>query len=757
MSSPDSFELRKRFARTMPVWPVKEGRCTCDNPKCQRPGKHADPRAPADSPAYAVLAGEGDNPVLVVDVDVKGGVDGFEQLKAWDLPTTFEVWTPSGGLHLYFRHPGGVLKNRKLASAIDVRANPVNDGGHSYVIGPGSPGYEIAEDEPIAECPANLAAFLRIDAEKESGGNVEDISPDHPAWSFIVGLATEDARTYEPSRADGEASSAMMAIVRRLARRYQLPDDAALEVLNAEWNPRCTKSDGVTPYPWDDADLLRALERSRASGPGEGMVDSLWARETGTDVAWKMRLHATPKSLRGAPERLAELKERMAKTREPRGVVAGMTHSGDRRSLTRDELVHALYLSPEWKDVLWYDVLRRRPYARNPPIDAELSLEKGSGLSRTDRALIAHWFSTRGEDVRSELVDEAVYVVTAQRDRQRNAIAEYLDSLEPATDSHVLDTLATDIFGATDPLANTLIKKTLVGAARRGRTPGYPHKGMLVLKGPQGCGKTPAVKILAGEDRYCTTGNGDITSDWTLLACAGNWLVEVEEMSAVKRDVDSLKTAISRTHDTPNVKFEPNPQPYPRSFVFVATTNKESFLQDSSGDARYWVVQVGKIDLARLSELRDRIWAEADFLAQTMPDRWNYLTPEEEAQLSEHQTAYRRVDPFLGPISDWLARTKVRQVDAQYAWEGARLCTSKGSHDTQKSEPSPGEHDRIEACLQILGCAKWTRKDQPARPRIGGRRPSVWWEVPESIGSDTAATEERTSGPGVDQQVVQPN
>lgn len=75
--------------------------------------------------------------VVVVDIDPRhGGNDSFDDLQGrmGKLPETATVMTGSGGLHLYFKHPGGVVKNSagSLGAGIDVRG----DGG--FVVGPGS-------------------------------------------------------------------------------------------------------------------------------------------------------------------------------------------------------------------------------------------------------------------------------------------------------------------------------------------------------------------------------------------------------------------------------------------------------------------------------------------------------------------------------------------------------------------------------------------------------------------------------------------
>jgi hypothetical protein len=116
--------------------------------------------------------------VVVLDIDPRhGGDDTLEALQARNgrLPETPTVLTGGGGLHSYFRHPGGVVPNSigKIGQGIDVRA----DGG--YVIAPQSIHesgnrylWEVSsriDEIPLAELPAWILN-LTTGAEAESAG-----------------------------------------------------------------------------------------------------------------------------------------------------------------------------------------------------------------------------------------------------------------------------------------------------------------------------------------------------------------------------------------------------------------------------------------------------------------------------------------------------------------------------------------------------------------------------------------------------------
>jgi hypothetical protein len=125
--------------------------------------------------------------LVVIDVDVKGGVNGMETLHALEsahgvLPSTFEVATPSGGKHLYYRYPAGVQVGSRAgkiagnpAPGVDVRG----DGG--YVVVPPSTlhadadpkgkavtgEYLITKKVAIADLPTTWLSVLEKQATQE--------------------------------------------------------------------------------------------------------------------------------------------------------------------------------------------------------------------------------------------------------------------------------------------------------------------------------------------------------------------------------------------------------------------------------------------------------------------------------------------------------------------------------------------------------------------------------------------------------------
>src|SRR5918997_4352463 len=127
--------------------------------------------------------------VLVLDVD---GPEGEAELRKHGHPPTPTVRTPSGGLHLYFKHPpGDVRTGIRVAPGLDVKAR----GG--YVVAPPTRGatgkaYEwivAPQDATLAEVPDWLRGIIETRGRKGPAAPVGEKIPDGQRHSTLVSLA----------------------------------------------------------------------------------------------------------------------------------------------------------------------------------------------------------------------------------------------------------------------------------------------------------------------------------------------------------------------------------------------------------------------------------------------------------------------------------------------------------------------------------------------------------------------------------------
>src|SRR5215475_12376287 len=81
-----------------------------------------------------------------------------------------------------------------------------------------------------------------------------------------------------------------------------------------------------------------------------------------------------------------------------------------------------------------------------------------------------------------------------------------------------------------------------------------------------------------------------------------------------KSDVTKVKLFASKTVDMARPAYGRSRIDRPRRGIFVATTNDDTYLRDTTGNRRFWPVKIPKgrmIDLESVRRDRNQLWAEA--------------------------------------------------------------------------------------------------------------------------------------------------
>lgn len=92
------------------------------------------------------------NGIVVLDIDVKKGKNGWTSLKGKDIPETVTVTTQSGGTHFYFKYPADIdfqMSNTADMYGKDSGVDMRGEGG--FVVMPFTPGYSWVENKGFGE------------------------------------------------------------------------------------------------------------------------------------------------------------------------------------------------------------------------------------------------------------------------------------------------------------------------------------------------------------------------------------------------------------------------------------------------------------------------------------------------------------------------------------------------------------------------------------------------------------------------------
>ena len=194
----------------------------------------------------------------------------------------------------------------------------------------------------------------------------------------------------------------------------------------------------------------------------------------------------------------------------------------------------------------------------------------------------------------------------------------------------------------------------LVAMVRRIFAPGCKFDYMVVLQGPQGCGKSTFCRKLAGGPDYFEESMTLAATPKEIVERAGKWVVEVAELSGLSaKGVEHAKALVTRTEDRARRAFGHFTESAPRAFVLIATTNESVFLHDATGNRRYLPVRVSDIDIEALKRDREQLLAEA---VEIEKGHGPLIMPAElTAELLRRQEEVTVVDDARERLNDFIA------------------------------------------------------------------------------------------------------
>jgi predicted P-loop ATPase len=154
--------------------------------------------------------------------------------------------------------------------------------------------------------------------------------------------------------------------------------------------------------------------------------------------------------------------------------------------------------------------------------------------------------------------------------------------------------------------------------AGRALVPGVKADMVPSIIGKQGAGKTFGVSEMSPHPDY--TGTIDLTRDDDAIARSvrGMLVLEIGEMKGVYgMDQERLKQTITKRIERWTPKFCELNTSYPRRCLFIGTGNDKMFLRDPTGNRRWLPIECGSVDVERIKETREQLWAEAATMFKT--------------------------------------------------------------------------------------------------------------------------------------------
>lgn len=194
----------------------------------------------------------------------------------------------------------------------------------------------------------------------------------------------------------------------------------------------------------------------------------------------------------------------------------------------------------------------------------------------------------------------------------------------------------------------------MISAVARIMQPGCKVDTLVVMEGPQGIGKSTFARVLFGSDWF-TDQIADFSTKDYAIDLRGKWCVELAELVVLsKSDERVVKSVVSRQTDHYRPPYGRRSIDVDRQNIFFASTNRQDYLGDETGNRRFNPAAAVAVDVAAVKRDRDQLWAEAvQLYREGVP--W-HLTGSEEETAREEQ-ASRTDEEVWSPWIDSYLRT----------------------------------------------------------------------------------------------------
>lgn len=368
-----------------------------------------------------------------------------------------------------------------------------------------------------------------------------------------------------------------------------------------------------------------------------------------------------------------------------------------------------------WCHVFALDELKNRPMliAKPPFQTGDPKYFKPRPLTDTDYTRVRMWIERNWGKVKKEVVIDAVNA--ASEEQIISPVRHYLEGLP--TNNYNIELFFEDYFGVVpeNDLHRDFIRSAsklfLKQAVARAVKPGCKADIVVVLEGKQGIGKSSGLRALFGADWFKDSLPPMASKDAADYV-VGAWCIELAEMAfQTKAAIEHQKAFISRQEEKYRPAYKRNEAVYPRRCIFVATTNRDDWAIDETGNRRFLPVKTTKIDVVGLKRDRDAIWAAAYASFKHDPMWW--MTDEMAAYASEQNKTRHEGDLWVELIYQNMADLNETSISEAFA-----LCFAQTSPDDQSTNPKKidqKDQRRMSKCLQMAGWEKVGRFTSGAR------------------------------------------
>lgn len=241
-------------------------------------------------------------------------------------------------------------------------------------------------------------------------------------------------------------------------------------------------------------------------------------------------------------------------------------------------------------------------------------------------------------------------------------------------------------------IAWMMFTKWLMGSLRlaKGEITKFEH--VLVLQASEGGeGKTRWFNKLCPNHLQLDGMSLDVDNKDHVKDCISHWLVELGELDSTfkKSDLKKLMSFLSMGKDNIRLAYAKCANSYQRRTSFFGTVNNENFLNDDSGDRRFWPIKVGQVEHAHTIDMQ-QVWAQVDTLTEK-----EWLDSEDLKRVINANKTFKSIDPIAEMMDTYFSRDIINNEEVRV--NNTQLLQKIGIKNPNRS--------------QILKCANWLKQN----------------------------------------------
>lgn len=211
---------------------------------------------------------------------------------------------------------------------------------------------------------------------------------------------------------------------------------------------------------------------------------------------------------------------------------------------------------------------------------------------------------------------------------------------------------------------DVLLTKWMLSAIGAAFEPdGVKAGGILVLQSDQYVGKTAFFNSLCPPHLRQEGFRLNLDSNDSVRFACSRWLTELGELDSTfsKSDIGALKAFLTNSEERMRRAYKEDDNEYVRRTVFFGSVNELAYLQDDTGNRRYWTIECESITHRHGIDMQ-QCWAQVHEKYKR-GESW-YLTEAENKMLTRSNKRYESADPVAE-----LVYSRLNWMAAETIWE----------------------------------------------------------------------------------------